>query len=130
MDDAVVGIVDIHVLADDAVAVEVFLGLHQQGAPGAQVAPTEIGRADEDFLCLLHDGIVDGNALAFGEALVYLLLLLFRSIDRQQVLENAVNGWLVHAEGIHDGTDAPDEDAGIPEIAAVADVLHGSMAFS
>ena len=59
--------------------------------------------------------------------LVDFLLLLFGAQDGQHVLEDAVDGRLVHAEGIHDGADAPDEDACIPEIAAVADVLHGLL---
>ena len=59
--------------------------------------------------------------------LVYFLLLLFGAIDGQQVLEDAVDGGLIYAEGVHDGADAPDEDAGIPEITAVADVFHGFL---
>ena len=127
VDDAIVGVVEVHVLADDAIAVEVFLGLSQEGAPRAQVAPSEVGGAYEYLLGLLHDGIVNRDALAFGEALVDLLLLPRRAIDGQQALEDAIDGGLIHTEGVDDGAYTPDEDAGIPEVRLVADVFHSLL---
>ena len=80
MDDAIACVVDADIVADDAVAIHVVLRLHQQRAPCTQVAPTEVGRTNKDFLSFLHDGIINGNALTLREAAINLFLLMLRMI--------------------------------------------------
>src|SRR5574344_1699935 len=58
MDDAVVSFVEVDVRADASVAVSVFLYLFAQRTPRSKVAPAETGGIDEDFLGVLHNGIV------------------------------------------------------------------------
>ena len=104
-----------------------MLGLHEQTAPRAEVGPSERGRAHENLLGLLHDGIVHRNALTLGVAQVYLPLLLLRAVDVEHTFEHARDGRLVDAEGVDDGAHAPDEDARIPEEVVLPDILRGRL---
>ena len=76
VDDTVMALEDIDVLADAHIAVEVFLALFMQRTPGAEVTPAEVGRTDENLLSFLHDGVVDRDVFTFREQTVDLLLLL------------------------------------------------------
>ena len=69
MDDAVVGIEKRYVGTDFPVSIHVLGRFYEQRAPCAQIAPSEVGGTDEDFLRFLHDGIVDGYTLTFRIAL-------------------------------------------------------------
>ena len=81
MYDAIVAFKQVDVLTDAHVAIEILLALFVERTPCAQIAPTEIGRTDENFLGLFHDGIVNGNVLTFWEQTVDLLLFLLCAID-------------------------------------------------
>ena len=83
MDYAVVSFVEVDVRANASVAVSVLLHLLAQRTPRAEVAPAETGGIDEDFLGVLHNGIVHGNILAFGEEFVNHLLFLRRVVNGQ-----------------------------------------------
>ena len=122
MHDAVVRLKHRNVLADAGVAVEVALRVREQRAPRAQVAPAKVRRTDENLLRTLHDGVVHGNLLTFRESLVDGALLLGRTVERVHSLENLAHRGLIDAEGIHDGRNAPNEDAGVPEIVVLLDV--------
>lgn len=127
MDYAVVAFYHFYVLAYACVAVEVAWCLFVQGAPGAEVAPSEVGRADEYLLGLLHDGIVYGDVLTFGVQAVYGFLLLRCAKDVEHTLEDLAERWLVDTEGVDDGLHVPEEDARVPEEIALLDVLLRSL---
>ena len=129
--NAVVRIVQRHIAADDTVAIEIVTGLHAQAAPRAQVTPTEVGRTNENLFGLLHDGIVNTDALALREPLVDSFLLLWCAIYSIEVLEDFAHARLVDAEGIDNGADIPDEDAGIPEVVFLLQVFqcYGQVGF-
>ena len=128
MDDAVVSFVEVDVRPDAGVAVSVFLHLLAQRAPRSKVAPAETGGIDEDFLSVLHNGIVHRDILAFGEEFVNHLLFLRRVVDGQQILEDARHGGLVHAERVDNRADVPDKDARVPEIAALLEIKFCRLA--
>ena len=127
MDDAVTALVERHVRADGHIVRKVFLQLPVQRAPSAKVAPTEVGRKDENLVGLLQNSIIDRNVRAGGEQAVDVLLLSRRVVDRQQRLEHFGNLGLPEAERVDDGVDVPHKDARIPQVILPAYVLLGSF---
>ena len=81
MNDAVVTLDDVDILTDTYITIQVLLALLVKRAPCAEVAPAEVGRTNEDFLSLLHDGIVYGDVFAFWETFVDDLLFLVCSVN-------------------------------------------------
>ena len=108
-------VVELHVLSDHGVAIDVLGRLQEQAAPGAEVAPSEVGGADEDLLRLLHDGVVDGDVLALRIDLVDDALLVGCAEHGAYAVEDLGYVGLIDAEGIDDGGCAPNEDARVPE---------------
>jgi len=64
MDDAVPGIIREYILPGNGIAVIILAVDLMQGAPGAQVRPSEIRFNDEDISGFLHNAVIDGNAFA------------------------------------------------------------------
>ncbi len=103
--DTVVGVEKRNVLSDDPIAEDILLGVCQQGAPSAYIAPAEIGRADVDFFGFFHDGIVHGDAFALWVSAVDFLLFFWSAVNAQHALKDAVDRGLIDAEGVDDGVD-------------------------
>ena len=120
--DAVVAVEELHVLPYAGVAVFVLLKVLAQGVPRTKVAPAKVGGNDEDFFCVLKDGVVHADGFARGEGLVDSLLLLRGVEHGQEVFEDFSHGGLINAEGVDNGRNAPNEDARVPQIAGVLDV--------
>ena len=127
MDDAVATFEEFDVASHSRIVVTIVGKILMQRAPRAKVAPSEVSGIHEYLLCFLKDGIVHGYALAQREVLVDGGLLSGRAVQGKQLLEHLRNLWLIDAEGIHDGGDAPHEDACVPEETAVLDVLLGHL---
>ena len=127
MDDTVTTFEDIDVITDAYITVEVFLALFVKRTPSAEITPPEVCRTDEDLLSLLHNGVVDGDVLTFGEQAVDLFLFLSCSVDWQHGFKDLSHCGLVDAEGIDDGVHIPDEDTGIPEEVILFDVFLSSL---
>ena len=114
------------VLADGGITIQILVALHQEAAPCSEVTPSEVGRHHEDFLSLLHDSIVDRDALALRITEIDFSLLLFSAIDTAHALENLRNARLIYTESIHDGSCTHHKDTRIPEEALILDILCGS----
>ena len=125
MDHAVGSLEETDIVADGCIAIEVFLGLIAQRTPSAKVAPAKFAWADKDFFGFLHDGIVHRDTLAFREDAVNFFLFLVGAVVGQQIFKGFRDGWLVDTEGIDNRTDVPDEDACIPEVIVLLDILLG-----
>ena len=123
MHHTVVAIKHLDVLANEGVAIHVALALQAQRAPCAKVAPTKIGGANKNLLSLLHHGIVDGDIVAIAINIIDDLLFLWRSQLILQTLKDAIDAGSIHSEGIDDGLDTPNEDACVPEIIVLLDIL-------
>ena len=123
MHHTVVTFIHLNLLANERISIEVVLGLHLQTSPRAQVTPTEVGRADEDFLNTLHDCVVYRDILALWIDCINHLLLIYGSVDWHQVLKYLGYCGLIHSECVDDSADTPDKDTGIPEVVALFDIF-------
>ena len=142
MHDAVAALDGLDVRSDEGVAVRILLRNLAKAAPGAQVAPSEAGRKDEDVLSFLQDGIVDGYVGAVGKLTVYDGLLTLCTQVGKDALEDVCYGGFIDTEGVDDGRDVPDEEAGIPveivlhhilagglQVGLLAEAIHGKQFF-
>ena len=116
MHDAVVGVVERHAVAHHGVAVAVMRQFGVERRPGAEVAPSEGRGAHIDVVGFFHDGIVDGDVFAVGKFPGDGGALLRSVVEGEEIFEDARNGRRIDAEGIDDGGNTPNEDAGVPEI--------------
>ena len=123
MHDAVVAFHHLDVLAYAAVAVEVAWSLQKQRAPCAKVAPTKVGRTNEDFFSLFHDGIVDRDILTLRIFLIDHSLLLVGTHDIEHAFEDFAESWFVYAECVDDGFYIPHKDTCIPEIVVLLNIF-------
>ena len=99
-----------------------------QRSPRPEIAPSEVRGIDKYLLGFFHNGIVYGNILAKRELLVYHILLLGHIIIREYVLEAMGNFRMIDPESVDYGTDIPYENAGIPQILVLLDVLFRHLA--
>ena len=96
-------------------------------APCAQVAPSEVSREDENLLSILQYSVIDADILTFRIFGVDHLLFLFSAEDRNHLLKHICNQRTIHTESIYDSSDIPYEDACIPEVIIVSDILLSSL---
>ena len=87
-----------------------------QSSPRSEVAPGKGDGMHKDFFRFFHDGIIDRDALTLGEVAVDARLLLGGVIDRKEIFKDGRNRGFIDTERIDDGADAPNEDAGVPQI--------------
>lgn len=125
VDDASLAFDDMDIVAHNGIATVVLREQFVKGTPRPDVAPTEFCRRDEDFVSVLHDGIVNGDVFAGGVYLVNLRLLLWGIIDGDEGFELIADIAAIDAKGIDDGGDAPNEDAGVPKVVLLLDVVLG-----
>ena len=123
VDDGVLVVNRNHVAAQ-GVARLVFLGVGEQRAPGADVAPAEVGGDGVGVRRLLHHAVVDADVGAVHEMVVDEVLLFGRAEVVDAFLEHFDHLGQVCFEGLHDATQGPEEDAAVPKVVAFADELH------
>ena len=124
VDDAVGGVDDDRAAVDGVLCL-VVCGVGVERAPGADVAPAEVGSDGVAAFAPLHDAVVDADVLAVLELGVDESLLLRGAELVLAFVEEAHEVGQVLAEGGHDGVGAPEEDAGVPEEVAGGEELLG-----
>ena len=109
-EDVAGGVVGQHVAVLGDVGVAVLGGVVIEGAPCAEVVPSERDAFDIDVFGFLHDGEVDGDAHASREVLVDEFLLLGGGEESDPLLEAAGHVGGVGLQLADDGLGAPEED--------------------
>ena len=109
-----------------------------EGAPGAEVGPSEVGGEDADAAlsveerCVgaaerFHDGVVDGDVGALGEYACECWGLGWGVESWRELVHERGDVGLELSERGFGGSCFPEENARVPVVPAVGEVAHGGL---